>query len=95
MPQVLLELGPRLQGEVHRLHDLVLENVALHTIGAWMLYDDAAGRRRLNCVPVGFNDGPVQLGGRGVACCGRAASGPAEQAKRFLRGSLPPVPAKS
>ncbi|EFN52609.1 hypothetical protein CHLNCDRAFT_138668 [Chlorella variabilis] len=56
-PGVLVELGPRLQGSVHRLHDLVLENVALHTVGAWLLYEDAQGRRRVDCVSLAFQGG--------------------------------------
>ncbi|KAL4420612.1 hypothetical protein ABPG75_010268 [Micractinium tetrahymenae] len=58
--KVLLEAGQRMQSGVHRLLDLALENVALHTVGAWLLYDDAQGRRHVHCVPVSFADGPVE-----------------------------------
>lgn len=51
-----------MQSAVHRLVDLALENVALHTVGAWLLYDDAQGRRHVHCVPVSFADGPVEPG---------------------------------
>lgn len=80
-----------MQSAVHRLLDLALENVALHTVGAWLLYDDAHGRRHVHCVPVSFADGPVEPGGHfpgglgsvwGVA----AAAGLPGEVKRWRGG---------
>ena len=57
-----LESGPQLPGTIHRLHSLALESVGPHAVGAWMLYDDEAGRRRVVCVPLAFNDATVRAG---------------------------------
>ena len=51
---------------VHRLRDMVLENLALHTVGAWLLCDDAEGKRALQCVPISFASGLVETGGWGL-----------------------------
>ncbi|GAB4820336.1 hypothetical protein N2152v2_007382 [Parachlorella kessleri] len=58
--KVDLESGPQLPGTIHRLHSLALESVGPHAVGAWMLYDDEAGRRRVVCVPLAFNDATVR-----------------------------------
>ena len=58
--KVHMELGPRLQGSIHRLKDMALEAVGAHSVGAWMLYEDGQGRTHLSCVPIGFTDGPAQ-----------------------------------
>lgn len=67
--QIAVEGGPKLQareagGRFHRVRDLVLENLALHTVGAWLLYDDAAGRRSVDCVALAFQSGPPDTGQR-------------------------------
>ncbi|KAL4855567.1 Nuclear pore complex protein NUP160 [Chlorella vulgaris] len=61
--KIAVEGGPKLQargagGRFHRVRDLVLENLALHTVGAWLLYDDAAGKRSVDCVALAFQSGP-------------------------------------
>jgi len=55
-----MEGGPRLASGVFRLVDLAVQHVGVHSIGAWMLYDDQQGRRRMHCVPLAFTDGDVK-----------------------------------
>jgi hypothetical protein len=58
--KVLMEGGPRLASGVFRLVDLAVQHVGVHSIGAWMLYDDQEGRRKMHCVPLAFTDGEVK-----------------------------------
>jgi hypothetical protein len=78
--KVQLEAGPRLRSAVHRLQDMAVQHVGSKSVGAWLLHDDAAGRRALHCVPVAFSDGAVESGassGCGCACVrGRPAAHP-------------------
>ncbi|PRW20989.1 kinase [Chlorella sorokiniana] len=59
--KVLVEMGSQLHmgAAMHRVQDIALESMALHTVGAWLLYDTAAGRRSLVCVPLSFKPGEV------------------------------------
>ena len=58
--KVLLEGGPRLESsEVCIMVDLAVQHLGDHSIGAWMLYDDDQGKRKLDCVPLQFTDGAV------------------------------------
>ncbi|KAG7671196.1 hypothetical protein KSW81_003334 [Nannochloris sp. 'desiccata'] len=58
--KVLMEGGPRLASGVFRLVDLAVQHMGVHSIGAWMLYDDEQGRRKMHCVPLAFADGVVK-----------------------------------
>ena len=60
--KVLVEGGPRLDGDVYRLADLAVQHLGVHTIGAWMLYDNEEGQRTMHCVPLTFTDGAVKQG---------------------------------
>ena len=60
--KVLMEGGPRLAAGVHRLIDLAVQHIGPHTIGAWMLYDEEEGKRKVHCVPLAFSDGAVSAG---------------------------------
>ena len=59
---VYVEGGPRLQGAVHRLHDLAVQHMGARSVATWLLYEDVQGWRRLDCVPVAFADGAVRTG---------------------------------
>lgn len=60
--KVVMEGGPRLAGGVHRLVDLAVQHLGPQTLGAWMLFADAMGRRKMSCVPLAFEDGAVNAG---------------------------------
>lgn len=72
-------MGTRMQSGIHRLQDLALESLALHTVGAWLLHDDEQGRRHLTCVPLSHTDSSVQaggwVGGSRAGCAGEGVLG--------------------
>jgi hypothetical protein len=68
--KVEVEARPRLGGEVHRLVDVAVQHVGSDSTAAWLLYDDAQGRRALHCVPFDVTDGSVEGGEWRLALAG-------------------------